>query len=161
MAFPGGDIPSDLGWRSAFQILQVLIEEAIVAMKRTKSKGRPSRGSTAKAPVGSPRKRPSARAGTAPADKTGRRSASRSSAKTRARRGPAETAGPTERRRRSAMTEVVGPAPLERSKVRPTPAEIAQRAYHLYLERGRIEGSPDADWFAAEMELWAEHSASH
>jgi len=30
---------------------------------------------------------------------------------------------------------------------------IAERAYHLYLERGRQPGDPFADWLAAEREL--------
>lgn len=35
----------------------------------------------------------------------------------------------------------------------PTAAEIAERAYHRYLERGGEPGSPEADWFAAEDDL--------
>jgi hypothetical protein len=35
----------------------------------------------------------------------------------------------------------------------PTAEEIAVRAYHIYLERGGIEGDPEADWLQAEREL--------
>jgi hypothetical protein len=35
----------------------------------------------------------------------------------------------------------------------PSPAEIAQRAYELYLTRGSEGGSPEQDWLAAEEEL--------
>jgi Protein of unknown function (DUF2934) len=35
----------------------------------------------------------------------------------------------------------------------PTNAQIAQRAYYRYLERGRIDGSDLDDWFAAEADL--------
>ena len=31
--------------------------------------------------------------------------------------------------------------------------QIAERAYHLYLERGRQPGDPFADWLTAEREL--------
>jgi len=31
--------------------------------------------------------------------------------------------------------------------------QIAERAYHLYLERGRQPGDPFADWLMAEREL--------
>lgn len=35
----------------------------------------------------------------------------------------------------------------------PTPEQIAQRAYELYLERGREDGHEVEDWIAAEKEL--------
>ncbi len=38
---------------------------------------------------------------------------------------------------------------------RPTNAEIAARAYELYVKRGRTSGSDVADWFQAETELRA------
>jgi hypothetical protein len=37
--------------------------------------------------------------------------------------------------------------------VLPTEEEIAVRAYHIYLERGGIEGNPDDDWLQAERDL--------
>ncbi len=35
----------------------------------------------------------------------------------------------------------------------PTPEQVQQRAYELYLERGREEGHDIANWLAAEREL--------
>jgi hypothetical protein len=35
----------------------------------------------------------------------------------------------------------------------PTPAEIAERAYHLWLERGCPPGSDELNWLEAEREL--------
>ena len=37
--------------------------------------------------------------------------------------------------------------------LQPTEEEIAVRAYHIYLERGRAEGEPLDDWLQAEREL--------
>jgi hypothetical protein len=36
---------------------------------------------------------------------------------------------------------------------RPTPAQIAARAYQIYLERGRMSGHDMDDWLQAEYEL--------
>ena len=36
---------------------------------------------------------------------------------------------------------------------RPTPAQIAARAYRIYLERGRVGGHDMDDWLQAEYEL--------
>jgi hypothetical protein len=36
---------------------------------------------------------------------------------------------------------------------RPTPAQIAARAYQIYLERGRVPGHDMDDWLQAEYEL--------
>ena len=36
---------------------------------------------------------------------------------------------------------------------RPTPAQIAARAYQIFLERGRIPGHDMDDWLQAEYEL--------
>ena len=36
---------------------------------------------------------------------------------------------------------------------RPTPTQIAARAYQIYLERGRIPGHDTDDWLQAEYEL--------
>jgi hypothetical protein len=38
-------------------------------------------------------------------------------------------------------------------KAKPTPADIATRAYHIYLERGCTPGDPMQDWLQAEQEL--------
>jgi len=42
----------------------------------------------------------------------------------------------------------------------PLEDEIAMRAYFLWEERGRPEGSPEEDWFRAQEELagWTKHS---
>jgi hypothetical protein len=39
------------------------------------------------------------------------------------------------------------------AKARPTHEEIAQRAYEIYLERGRTAGDELEDWTRAEREL--------
>ena len=39
------------------------------------------------------------------------------------------------------------------SRARPAPEHIAVRAYHIYLERGGVEGDPVSDWLQAEREL--------
>lgn len=43
--------------------------------------------------------------------------------------------------------------PLNQPAAQPTDGEIAVRAYHIYLERGSIEGNPDDDWLQAKYEL--------
>ena len=56
------------------------------------------------------------------------------------------------------------PEDVSRQKVRPAPTpggnqtsadreQIRQRAYELYLERGRQDGSAEEDWFQAELEI--------
>jgi hypothetical protein len=35
----------------------------------------------------------------------------------------------------------------------PTHAEIQERAYYRYVERGRIDGFDNEDWYVAETEL--------
>ena len=39
----------------------------------------------------------------------------------------------------------------------PTHAEIANRAYDIYLQSGRIVGRDDQNWEQAEQELMVEH----
>jgi hypothetical protein len=36
---------------------------------------------------------------------------------------------------------------------RPTDEQIAERAYHIYLERDGADGNPDEDWLQAERDL--------
>lgn len=43
--------------------------------------------------------------------------------------------------------------PTDQTRSGPTHEEIAVRAYHIYLERGIVEGDPQADWLQAEREL--------
>ena len=45
------------------------------------------------------------------------------------------------------------PAKLQAVTQEPTHAQIQQRAYYRYLERGRVDGSDIDDWFAAEADL--------
>jgi hypothetical protein len=40
-------------------------------------------------------------------------------------------------------------------KRQPIRDAIANRAYELYLERGKVDGHADEDWLAAERELEA------
>lgn len=44
------------------------------------------------------------------------------------------------------------------SKVSPTHAQIAERAYRYFLERGREHGFHEDDWFRAEQELQSKHT---
>ena len=37
----------------------------------------------------------------------------------------------------------------------PTPEQIRARAYQIYLARGGAPGTPDGDWYQAELELRA------
>ena len=48
-------------------------------------------------------------------------------------------------------------APVEEvlSKNPPTPEEIRQRAFEIYIERGEIHGCDLDDWLQAERELQA------
>ena len=39
----------------------------------------------------------------------------------------------------------------------PSAAEIGQRAFEIYIERGRIQGSDLDDWLQAERELHEKH----
>lgn len=43
--------------------------------------------------------------------------------------------------------------PNQKPAAQPTDEEIAERAYHIYLERGGAEGNPDDDWLQAERDL--------
>ena len=43
--------------------------------------------------------------------------------------------------------------PDQQPVAEPTDEEIAVRAYHIYLERGGVEGNPDDDWLQAKREL--------
>jgi hypothetical protein len=43
--------------------------------------------------------------------------------------------------------------PKQKPAAQPTQEEIAFRAYHIYLERGGVEGNPDDDWLQAERDL--------
>jgi hypothetical protein len=39
------------------------------------------------------------------------------------------------------------------ASTRPTDEQIAERAYHIYLERDGADGNPDEDWLQAERDL--------
>ena len=45
-----------------------------------------------------------------------------------------------------------------RRRAAPTPEEIAQRAYEIYLSRGAVPGNEVEDWLQAERELMAARS---
>jgi Protein of unknown function (DUF2934) len=45
------------------------------------------------------------------------------------------------------------PATQQAAAQEPTHAQIEERAYYRYLERGRVDGSDLDDWFAAEADL--------
>jgi len=61
------------------------------------------------------------------------------------RAGSANGAAPKTRKRSSTRK----PA----RTARPTPEQVRDRAYFLYLERGRTNGDDQADWYRAEQEL--------
>ena len=42
---------------------------------------------------------------------------------------------------------------VETQASRSTAEQVAVRAYHIYLERGGVDGDPEADWLQAEREL--------
>ncbi len=46
-------------------------------------------------------------------------------------------------------------APVTHAPAAPEPTEeqIRQRAYEIYVSRGRLPGDPDADWRQAQQEL--------
>jgi hypothetical protein len=46
------------------------------------------------------------------------------------------------------------------AKAKPSPEEIALRAYHIYLDRNGAPGDPHADWLRAEAELAAPKKSS-
>ena len=57
---------------------------------------------------------------------------------------------------RREATEIIAPSfttVAEVAAVELSHDQIAERAYHLYLERGRQPGDPFADWLTAEREL--------
>ena len=43
--------------------------------------------------------------------------------------------------------------PNDPTVAQPTEEQIAVRAYHIYLERGGVDGDPLDDWLQAEREL--------
>ena len=53
-----------------------------------------------------------------------------------------------------------GAKPKSRVRAKPKPrithADIAKRAYEIYLEREDSEGSPEEDWFKAEEDLFSD-----
>ena len=49
--------------------------------------------------------------------------------------------------------KVQQPATQQAATQEPTHAQIEERAYYRYLERGRVDGSDLDDWFAAEADL--------
>ena len=56
------------------------------------------------------------------------------------------------RTRRTASPKVTAPAaPLE--TMPPTEADVARRAYEIFLGRNGADGDPVADWLQAEQEL--------
>jgi len=60
-------------------------------------------------------------------------------------------------------TKASSPAKTKTSRVakaKPSPEEIALRAYHIYLERNGAPGDPHADWLRAEAELMANPTKS-
>jgi hypothetical protein len=60
-------------------------------------------------------------------------------------KAPADASPPVER----AMDVAIGLS----SKAMPSADEIRERAYHLYLERGGVDGTEVDDWVRAETEL--------
>lgn len=51
------------------------------------------------------------------------------------------------------ISETEANQPDQKPAAQPTDEEIAVRAYHIYLERGGVEGNPDDDWLQAKREL--------
>jgi hypothetical protein len=57
--------------------------------------------------------------------------------------------------RTTSRARKTAPSPVA---ARPSEAQIRERAYLRYLERGGTQGDAEADWFAAEAELRARES---
>jgi hypothetical protein len=73
---------------------------------------------------------------------------------------PRKAAAPKNRAPRATAAKSATPKTRERSStrkpartVRLTPEQVRDRAYFLYLERGRTNGDDQADWYRAEQEL--------
>jgi hypothetical protein len=49
----------------------------------------------------------------------------------------------------------------EQRDTSPAYDDIAQLAYHLWLQRGCPDGCPDEDWYRAEQELAGRHSSGN
>jgi len=65
-----------------------------------------------------------------------------------------ETACPKEKEMpKSKAASPEAPKKTRKSVAKPTPDDIALRAYHIYLERGCAPGDPMQDWLQAEREL--------
>jgi len=56
-------------------------------------------------------------------------------------------------RRKASTASKASASPVLRSADKPTSADIAARAYSLFLERGRAHGHDWEDWLQAEKEL--------
>ena len=58
----------------------------------------------------------------------------------------------------ASVEATIAPKSRKASVARPAPThdEIALRAYHIYLQRNGVPGSPFEDWKRAEQELLAE-----
>lgn len=56
-------------------------------------------------------------------------------------------------RKKASTASKASTSPVLRSAETPTPADIAARAYFLFLERGRTHGHDWEDWLQAEKEL--------
>jgi hypothetical protein len=74
---------------------------------------------------------------------------------------PKKSAGPTTPKSASGTTAGASAASPKARKTSatqsaPTHEQIAQRAYHIYLQRNGAPGNPFEDWTRAEGELLAE-----
>jgi hypothetical protein len=56
-------------------------------------------------------------------------------------------------RMNTSTTATSSPATAASSDLTPDRDQIAQRAYYLYLDRGRADGSALDDWLRAEKEI--------
>jgi hypothetical protein len=70
-------------------------------------------------------------------------------ATTKARRTPASKKPRAVKADSSTALASTAPAPA----ARPSAAEIAARAYDIYVRRGRVDGRDQEDWLLAEAEL--------
>jgi len=69
---------------------------------------------------------------------------------------PAKTPSPTQRPSGSpTRTQTKGSGTRGANLPQITHDQIAQRAYHIYAQRGYAPGNPDDDWFAAQRQLRA------
>jgi hypothetical protein len=74
-------------------------------------------------------------------------------AKTKPTKKPGSSTKPVPAAVPAAQAVAPAPSPSEPPKPAPTPAQIAQRAYEIWVETGKQGGRDEKNWFEAEWQL--------